>query len=114
VITTDSAKQRPELENVLLVSSICNTAFLTFDTEVQKWKTHGDPTEIALCVLASKIQYSSSDLGDKYTFLAEFSFESVLKRMTTVYERKSDSQCVYFTKGALERVLAVCRDMCRR
>jgi P-type Na+/K+ transporter len=36
----------------------------------------------------------------------------VLKRITTVYERKSDSQCVYFTKGALERVLAVCRVMC--
>ncbi|TFG00585.1 MAG: cation-translocating P-type ATPase [Promethearchaeota archaeon] len=100
-----------------LVDSIVvnNTAKLIF--EDVKIKTHeakvkavrkviGSPTEGALLVLAEKAGFEPYDIRQKYEKLKEFSFDSSLKRMTTVCKLKNGNGEVYaFSKGAPELIL---------
>ncbi|OWP04144.1 P-type ATPase [Marssonina coronariae] len=57
----------------------------------KKWRTIGEPTEIALEV-----------------FIAEFPFDSSIKRMSVVYKNPGSRKSMVYTKGAVERVLDLC------
>ncbi len=69
-------------------------------------KALGSPTESALLVLAEKADLLPYDVKAKYEKKQEFSFDSELKRMTTICQVKKQSDIFYiFTKGAPERIL---------
>jgi Ca2+-transporting ATPase len=65
-----------------------------------KWSIVGLPTEASLKVLAKKYSSNFDEKIKDYTFVAEFSFESSVKRMSKLY--KNAHKHYLFTKGATE------------
>ena len=103
---------RPELEYFLESSALCNLATVRRVAEngQQKWKTTGDPTEVALQVFAHRFgcgkQILESEKGWKQTM--EFPFDSSIKRMSVVYKKEGVAGSLIFTKGAVERIIDLC------
>ncbi|GAB5592698.1 hypothetical protein Unana1_07598 [Umbelopsis nana] len=103
------------MRKLVLIASLCNTATIRKDKETQEWITQGDPTESALQVFAHKVQMGNKQLtniqeGDAWTLLAEYPFDSSVKRMSVIY-RNPSGETVAFLKGATERVLACCNSV---
>ncbi|KAF1918767.1 hypothetical protein BDU57DRAFT_120060 [Ampelomyces quisqualis] len=73
------------------------------------WKAHGEPTEIALHVLASRFNMGKEDIlrTDNIHLATEFSFDSTVKKMTVVYKDNQSSLLDVYTKGATEFMLPV-------
>jgi Na+-exporting ATPase len=73
------------------------------------WKANGEPTEIALHVLAMRFNMRKEDLLDRLdiTHAAEFPFDSTVKKMTVVYIDNQAGHLDVYTKGATEFVLPV-------
>ncbi|MBD3253543.1 MAG: HAD-IC family P-type ATPase [Candidatus Lokiarchaeota archaeon] len=72
-------------------------------------KAIGSPTEAALLVLAEKAGYEPYDVRKKYKIISEFSFNSEVKRMTTLCRSlKDDSDIKAFAKGAPEKIIEIC------
>lgn len=99
----------PELESFLLASSLCNLATVRYDSTAGKWQTMGDPTEIALQVFAHRFGYGKKTLEAdlKWKQIAEYPFDSAIKRMSVIYSRRTDEP-VIFVKGAVERIIDLC------
>ena len=96
-----------ELENFLNVASLANLASVFKDRESGEWDARGDPTEIALQVFVMKFGWGRKTLQEKgWTQLAEFPFDSELKRMSVIFEKDGNKHI--FMKGAVERVLDAC------
>eukprot|EP01102_Stenamoeba_stenopodia_P010163 TRINITY_DN302_c0_g1_i1.p1 TRINITY_DN302_c0_g1~~TRINITY_DN302_c0_g1_i1.p1 ORF type:complete len:1156 (+),score=270.27 TRINITY_DN302_c0_g1_i1:211-3678(+) len=120
------------LKEMMLVSSLCNNAICTKsnsanteDIQANEARAEseasiqeepkivlGEPTEIALQILAHKVNMSKELLQHEgWTLLEEFAFESAIKRMTSVYTAPttySSASCVALMKGAPERVIELC------
>lgn len=108
----EPAELIPELESFLQSAALCNLA--TVKNEVvegettRKWKTTGEPTEIALQVFAHRFDSGKRVLENKgWKQVAEFPFDSSIKRMSVIYQRP-DGERMVFTKGAVERILDLC------
>ncbi|OAA35736.1 potassium/sodium efflux P-type ATPase [Beauveria brongniartii RCEF 3172] len=106
-----------ELKAFLLSSSLCNLATVRFDKEEEKWQTTGEPTEVALQVFAHRFSLGKKSLeGQGWKQLAEFPFDSSIKRMSVIYDAPAGengsivetANSMVFTKGAVERVLDLC------
>src|SRR5208282_2523339 len=96
-----------ELEAFLNVSSLANLASVFKDRDSGEWDARGDPTEIALQVFVMKFGRGRKSLQEKgWTQLAEFPFDSELKRMSVIFEK--DGKKHVFMKGAVERVIDAC------
>lgn len=101
------------VENFMNVASMANTAQVERSAE-GKWSVKGDPTEIALQVFASRFNWNRKRLVDEtkeWTLVAEFPFDSDVKRMSVIYSRKTKvggEECWVFSKGAVERLLPLC------
>ncbi|EFE30830.1 uncharacterized protein ARB_02320 [Trichophyton benhamiae CBS 112371] len=106
---TKIENDRP-LDEFLKVASLANLAVVR-EAATGDWETHGDPTEIAIQVFATRFNWNRAQLisGDKpaWTQLAEFPFDSDVKKMSTVF-KSSTGDVFVFTKGAVERVLSSC------
>ncbi|MFX1498979.1 MAG: cation-translocating P-type ATPase [Promethearchaeota archaeon] len=71
-------------------------------------KALGSPTEAALIVLAEKAGFDPYSLKKRFEILKEFSFNSEVKRMTTICRLNSNQNTFYaFCKGAPERILKI-------
>ncbi|MHA2181397.1 MAG: cation-translocating P-type ATPase [Promethearchaeota archaeon] len=69
----------------------------------------GSPTEAALLVLSEKAGYIPYDVRNRYTLLTEFSFNSELRRMSSIYELKENKKEKFvFSKGAPENIITIC------
>ncbi|KKK40933.1 MAG: Calcium-transporting ATPase 1 [Candidatus Lokiarchaeum sp. GC14_75] len=69
----------------------------------------GSPTEAALLVLTEKTGLYPYDIKNKYHIIKEFSFNSEIKRMSTICEAsEEDEERFVFSKGAPERLLEIC------
>ena len=90
-------KKYPNLLELLKTGLICNHA--TLKKEKDKWKITGEPTEASLIVAAYKAWMAPKD----YEKVAEFSFNSIRKRMSVVV-KESDKNVAYI-KGAPEVLL---------
>lgn len=100
-----------DLEAFLRVSSLANLALVQKNAE-DEWEAQGDPTEIAIQVFAARFDYNRTRLmsGEKpeWTQIAEFPFDSDVKKMSVIYEQTSTQEKFVFTKGAVERVIGSC------
>ena len=73
------------------------------------WTAHGEPTEIALNVLASRFGMGKNDLLSTLSIhlAKEFSFDSSVKKMTVVYKDNDTGHMDVYSKGATEFMLSV-------
>lgn len=91
-------------EQLLLLSMELNHDVITDESKQLK----GDPTEVALVEYARKnIYYNQKWLTD-FKRQYELPFDSVRKRMTTIYPLAG--QWLIVTKGAVENILSSCKD----
>ncbi|KAL8290177.1 hypothetical protein RQP46_003116 [Phenoliferia psychrophenolica] len=108
--TAATLLEGPHLEAFLNVASMCNLAKIE-KTEAG-WVARGDPTECAIQVLAHRFSWSRESLTDgerpQWAQVAEFPFDSEAKRMSVIFAKSGSEKQHVFTKGAVERVLAIC------
>jgi len=110
----EEATMTPELEALLQPTALCNLATVAHEKvngeNTEKWQTTGEPTEIALQVFAHRFDYGKKRLEaeEGWKQIAEFPFDSSIKRMTVVYNWPKSQNSLVFTKGAVERVLDLC------
>ena len=107
------AEVTPELEAFLRPTALCNLATVKHERvegeDNQKWQTTGEPTEIALQVFAHRFNYGKRRLeSEGWKQVAEFPFESSIKRMSVIYNSPDNENSIVFTKGAVERILDFC------
>jgi P-type Na+/K+ transporter len=107
------AEMTPDLEAFLLSAALCNLSTVRHETEANadqpKWKTTGEPTEIALQVFAHRFDRGKKTMeGNGWKQVAEFPFDSSIKRMSVIYDGPDTESSIVFTKGAVERVLDLC------
>ncbi|EFR03913.1 potassium/sodium efflux P-type ATPase [Nannizzia gypsea CBS 118893] len=100
----------PELAAFLESAALCNLATVRYDETAGSWQTMGDPTEVALQVFAHRFGFGKKSLEAENGWkpLAEYPFDSTVKRMSVIYRRDKEAGTVIFTKGAVERILDLC------
>ncbi|KUJ18011.1 potassium/sodium efflux P-type ATPase [Mollisia scopiformis] len=106
------AKLTPQLEEFLRGIALCNLATVSHEKieseNCESWRATGEPTEIALQVFAHRFNHGKKQLESQgWRQVAEFPFDSNIKRMSVVYT-DDDLLTLVYTKGAVERVLDLC------
>lgn len=104
----DLLRDNHSLEDYLNVASLANLAHVHQTKE--GWKVRGDPTEIAIQVFASRFNWNRDRLTreESWKQVAEFPFDSDVKKMSVIFEHQTTSKVMVFTKGAVERVVDAC------
>ena len=104
-----SSRQISALRRLAIASLLCNDA--RFDQNTSPWKLHGDPTEGALLILASKMGADQDALIQHHPRVAEIPFESSHGYMATLHRTQPNSPYRYewVLKGAPEKVLSMCQ-----
>ncbi|EDO16673.1 hypothetical protein Kpol_1052p20 [Vanderwaltozyma polyspora DSM 70294] len=121
----------------LETSTLATISTVFQDKETQEWKAHGDPTEIAIQVFAAKMDlprskltgevFGAQDKDDnsvssmdeeqekktgsdsaQFVHVAEYPFDSTIKRMSAIYQNRDENTHEVYTKGAFEGVLNCC------
>ncbi|KAF2878060.1 sodium P-type ATPase-like protein [Massariosphaeria phaeospora] len=107
----DLLESNEHLLDYLKVASLANLAHV-HRSDDGNWKARGDPTEIAIQVFASRFQWNRLQHtgGDNPAWkqIAEFPFDSDVKKMSVIFEEAETSQKYVFTKGAVERIIYSC------
>lgn len=95
------------LELLLQIGVLCNTANLIPPTETQNyWSIIGDPTEGALLTLAKKAGFSIEDIRKRFPLNKRFPFEAVRKRMSSINTLPCGRARIYI-KGAPKEILDI-------
>ncbi|KAI1425318.1 ATPase [Xylaria sp. FL1777] len=107
------ATMNSELEAFLLSAALCNLATVRHEPEAEgnqsEWQVTGEPTEIALQVFAHRLGRGKKAIeAEGWKQIAEFPFDSSVKRMSVVYDRPDSDHSMVFTKGAVERLIDLC------
>ncbi|KAH7110049.1 sodium transport ATPase 5 [Dactylonectria estremocensis] len=104
------ASKDETLQQYLDIASLANLA--TVHQVEGEWHGRGDPTEIAMQVFATRFDWNRLRLttGEKAQWheVAEFPFDSDIKKMSVVFEQAATQKQWVFTKGAVERVVTSC------
>jgi potassium/sodium efflux P-type ATPase len=102
-----------ELKRFLDAASLANLAKVHIGDNGE-WHARGDPTEIAIEVFACRFDWYREKWtkGDnpKWTQIAEFPFDSDVKRMSVIYANNHEGAQKIFVKGAVERILDACTE----
>ncbi|KAI1816479.1 potassium/sodium efflux P-type ATPase [Poronia punctata] len=109
----EAASMTPDLEAFLLSAALCNLATVRHEPEPDEdkpeWEVTGEPTEIALQVFAHRFERGKKVVEAKgWKQVAEFPFDSSIKRMSVIYNGPDMDHSMVFTKGAVERVIDLC------
>ncbi|KAI0533467.1 hypothetical protein GGR58DRAFT_516914 [Xylaria digitata] len=100
------------LADYLHVASLANLA--TVSEMDGKWHARGDPTEIAIQVFASRLDWNRLKFTQggqpEWSQITELPFDSDVKRMSVVFKNNPTGELFVFTKGAVERVIGTCKD----
>ncbi|KAI0875209.1 hypothetical protein GGS24DRAFT_303603 [Hypoxylon argillaceum] len=107
------ATMNPDLEAFLLSAALCNLATVRHQPEPKEdepeWQVTGEPTEIALQVFAHRLNQGKKVVEARgWKQVAEFPFDSSIKRMSVIYNGPNSGHSMVFTKGAVERVIDLC------
>jgi Na+-exporting ATPase len=108
-ISEDAVETNPELDYFFRTIAMCNLSSV-FQTEQEEpatsWTANGEPTEIALHVMAMRVGYGKPKVlnRDGLQLVTEHSFDSSIKCMSVVYQ-SDEKNLVSFTKGAIEVLL---------
>lgn len=103
--------ENSHLEDYLRVASLANLA-VVHQNDKGEWNARGDPTEIAIQVFASRFDWNRAKFvnGDNphWVQIAEFPFDSDVKKMSVIFKESKTGDHFVFTKGAVERVIGSC------
>ena len=94
------------LRECLIAGALCNDAGLR--RESGHWKITGDPTEAALLVAARKGGLDEHTLRALFPRRDELPFDACRQFMATGHD--SDGERIVYVKGAVERLLPLCRE----
>jgi len=104
-------EDNPHLLEYLKIASLANLANV-HESDNGNWTARGDPTEIAIQVFASRFNWNRLTYvqGNNPTWkqVAEFPFDSDVKKMSVIFEEIETKKQFVFTKGAVERVIYSC------
>ena len=114
--TRDQVSVTSGLERYLNAASLVNLATLEetdgTDEKPREWVARGAPTDVAIEVFAGRFGWSRPRLtrGPEavWNIVAEFAFDSDVKRMSVIAKHLPSKKHQVFTKGAVERVLSIC------
>lgn len=100
-----SIEESPALHTFLRAISLCNLSTIHHDSQV--WSAVGEPTEVALHILAMRFEFGKSSVLQKRQLQlhTEYPFDSTIKKMTVVYNNPHDDTKESYTKGAPETVI---------
>lgn len=97
----------PVLKDVISYASLAATGTFMHDDEKKEWILEtGDPTEVALLVLAQKIQYETSPLHTHLKLVKKNSFTN--QSMYHSAEYKKDKKSITIFTGAPEIIFNMC------
>ncbi|KAF7912697.1 uncharacterized protein EAF01_001718 [Botrytis porri] len=106
-------QNNPDLQAFLNIASMANLAHVHKINN--EWKARGDPTEIAIQVFASRFNWNrerwTSGGAPQWKQIAEFPFDSDVKKMSVIFKHEQSDSAQVFTKGAVERILSSCSQM---
>ncbi len=88
------------------ISYLAEGMALCSDAKIEEG-AYGDPTEIALVEMASRLGMKKSSLEEKKPRVNELPFDSVRKMMSTAHQ-KNDGSYIIYTKGAMDQILKHC------
>ncbi len=97
----------PALQALLRAAALCNDAQFAAGADGAP-RVAGDPTEVALLVLAAKAGIDVAALRAQAPREAELPFDSTAKLMATRHRESASAPRVVFVKGAPEAVLRLC------
>lgn len=108
------------LQDFFQTIAVCNLASVSPPKDDEgaagTWSATGEPTEIALQVLAMRVGHGKANVLERQGLhlAAEHSFDSSVKRMTVVYQNSDSNEGFFcFTKGATEVILPLIEGMDR-
>ncbi|KAJ5235709.1 uncharacterized protein N7469_004877 [Penicillium citrinum] len=98
-------EKNPALDTFLSALSLCNLSLV--QEENNTWTAIGEPTEIALHVLAMRFDFIKSRVIEERKLhpYTEYPFDSSIKKMTVVYSNADRGINEVYTKGAPEAVI---------
>lgn len=93
------------LHTFLSAIALCNLSVVRLEDGV--WSAVGEPTEIALHVLAMRFNFGKDTVISRrqISLNSEYPFDSAIKKMSVVYRNEADGVYEVFTKGAPEAVI---------
>lgn len=106
---------QPDIRLLLDIAVMCNNAhieneqddiFLRHKSKLN-WQVNGEPTEVALMVMAAKGHVTEKSSAVSYTRMDELPFDSVRKCMSVVVQDRSGARYL-LTKGAPDMILDKC------
>ena len=100
-----SIESSPPLSLFLSALSLCNLSVVHHDNDL--WTAVGEPTEIALHILAMRFDFGKSAVIEKskIELRTEYPFDSAIKKMSVVYRNVAQQVHEVYTKGAPEAIL---------
>ncbi|RYP36405.1 hypothetical protein DL768_010944 [Monosporascus sp. mg162] len=106
----DLLRDESRLRGFLVAASLASTA--TFYQKDGEWRSRGDPTEVAIQVFTSRFGRNRFALttteNPEWSEVAEFPFDSGVKRMSVAMRHNTTGEGSLFTKGAVEKVIGIC------
>lgn len=102
-------EDRPDLHVFLAALALCNLSIVR--KENGTWTAVGEPTEIALHVLAMRFEFSKDSLVKKrrIELRTEYPFDSAIKKMSVVYRNPNEGLNEVYAKGAPESIIPALR-----
>lgn len=100
-----SIEESPALHTFLRAISLCNLSTIHHDNQV--WSAVGEPTEVALHILAMRFEFGKSSVLQRRQLQlhTEYPFDSAIKKMTVVYNNPHHDTKESYTKGAPETII---------
>ncbi|KAM0227008.1 hypothetical protein ACHAPO_011887 [Fusarium lateritium] len=119
IVPEEQVKSNRSLGWYLNIASLANLASVEpgdADSDTpDEWKAKGAPTEAAIDVFARRFGWDRSKLSQddkpQWKHVAEYPFDSDVKKMTVLYHHMQSDKTHVFTKGAVERILASCNSI---
>ncbi|KAJ5212093.1 ATPase P-type K/Mg/Cd/Cu/Zn/Na/Ca/Na/H-transporter [Penicillium cinerascens] len=98
-------EQSPALHTFLSALALCNLSVVHHDNGM--WTALGEPTEIALHVLAMRFDFGKKQVIErrKIELNTEYPFDSAIKKMSVVYRNSAEKRNEIYTKGAPESII---------
>lgn len=110
----EALEKSSALQSYMWIASLANLATV-HQNDSGEWTARGDPTEIAIQVLSSRFNWNRERFtaGQSPTWkqIAEFPFDSDVKKMSVIFEEVKSGAKHVFTKGAVERVISSCESL---